>query len=181
MNRFLHIVFCAIWLSLLSSHSIAQSEEGDLDCLEFELLEKDEEGFQIAEGELIRKVIENFPDNNPMRRLKGQDFYYAEVDLNDDNQPEVFFLSLDSFFCGLATCSIQARRVREDGSLGRLLQALDPINVSPSALSEYESDRSFGQRICLSDNETNGWKDIIAHQGRAMFVMENGYYTRQRD
>ena len=176
MNRFLHVIFCAIWLSLLSNHLIAQSEESDLDCLEFELLEKDENGFHIYEGLLVGQFLEG--SIHAIDHWRGADFYYVEVDLNDDNQPEVFFASNHFNFCGSATCSIQLYQKHEDGTLRDVLG--DSINVVPSIFSSYDNDNSFGQRICVLDSKVDGWKNFAVSQGRSLFVINNGYYEGQR-
>ena len=175
MNKFLHITFCAIWLSLLSNHSIAQSEEGDLDCLEFELLEKDENGYQVPHSYLTEQYIKEFPDSNPAEYLRRTDLYYAEVDLNDDNQPEGFFISPRRYFCGMDTCSIQSVQILEDGSLGRISRG---ITITSSRVSNYVDDHSFGGAICVLDNETEDWKDIATHEGRGGLVFTNGFYEK---
>ena len=165
MNRFLHIIFCAIWLSLLSNHSIAQSEEGDLDCLEFEPIE------DITVGP-IAKFLAEFPSH----REEGK-FYSAEVDLNADGVNEYFFLADAIYFCGQSRiCKIYGRMSDENGSYRDIIERRLPISLlnKPSDLS----DPIYSNLLCVSSELSNGWKNLTVNNEILTLTYNGDVYER---
>ena len=163
MNRFLHIVFCAIWLSLLSNHSIAQSEESDLDCLEFTLVE------DLSYGP-ISDFLSGIPSN-----LDNALYYSAEADMNADGVNEYFFITDDIFFCGMNwRCKLYARTLDENGNYQDILDR--PLLALFSSEVKDPSDPSYSDFLCFSERATtNGWMDLL-RSGVSLYTYDGERY-----
>lgn len=70
-------------------------------------------------------------------------YYYNNIDLNDDGKPEVFVYLVGPFVCGTGGCS--AAIFKQENGEYKLLSKFSLVN----------------NPIIISDNKTNGYKDII--------------------
>ncbi|HCU64765.1 MAG TPA: hypothetical protein DF774_03290 [Rheinheimera sp.] len=93
--------------------------------------------------------------------------YSVAHDLNEDGQPEYFYLLQSFDFCGMKNwCSIKFYAEKES----------EFVRLKKNGMIVHDLSK-INNVVCFAESRTAGWKDLIIN-GRLTIKYTNGFYER---